>query len=121
MMSVRIAALAALALLGALCNASAQPYPTKGPIRFVLGFPPGPLDIVARPVAQKLEAALGQTIVIENRPGANGAIASEQVARTEPDGYTLLLGTSGTHVTAVHLVKNLPYDPVKDFTPIIAT
>jgi tripartite-type tricarboxylate transporter receptor subunit TctC len=121
-MSLRIAALAALALLGALCGAAtAQPYPTKGPIRFVLGFPPGPLDIVARPVAQKLEAALGQTIVIENRPGANGAIASEQVARTEPDGYTLLLGTSGTHVTAVHLVKNLPYDPVKDFTPIIAT
>jgi tripartite-type tricarboxylate transporter receptor subunit TctC len=100
--------------------AFAQAYPTKGPIRIVLGFPPGPLDIVARPVAQKLESALGQTVVIENRPGANGAIASEQVARTEADGYTLLMGTSGTHVTAVHLVKNLPYDPVKDFTPVIA-
>lgn len=110
--------------LAVMCMAStqtsAQTYPTKGPIRFVLGFPPGPIDIVARPAALKLEAALGQTIIIENRPGANGAIASDQVARSEPDGYNLLLGTSGTHVTSVHLVKNLPYDPVKDFTPIIA-
>lgn len=110
----------AFAAMCASSQASAQAYPSKGPIRFVLGFPPGPLDIVARPVAQKLEAALSQTVIIENRPGANGAIASDQVARSEPDGYNILLGTSGTHVTAVHLVKNLPYDPVKDFTPIIA-
>jgi tripartite-type tricarboxylate transporter receptor subunit TctC len=67
-----------------------------------------------------LQEALGQTVVFENRAGANGAIATEHVMRAVPDGYTILLATSGTHVTAVHLTKNLSYDPVKDFEPIIA-
>jgi tripartite-type tricarboxylate transporter receptor subunit TctC len=120
MWTIRWIGLCLLAALAASPAAAQQAWPSK-PIRLVLGFPPGPLDIVARPVAQKLGDALGQPVVIENRPGANGAIASDQVARSEPDGYTIVLGTSGTHVTAVHLVKNLPYDPVKDFTPIIAT
>src|SRR5712692_8086690 len=87
----------------------------------VVPFPPGPaLDLVARLVGNKLGDALGQTIVIENRSGANGTIGSSLVAHAAPDGYTLLAATAGTHVTAVHLMKSLPYDPVKDFTPIAA-
>lgn len=100
-------------------RAFAQQWPEK-PIRIVIGFPPGPLDIIGRPVAQKLQEAFGQTVIFENRPGANGSIATQQVAKADPDGYTILMGTSGTHVTAVHLFKNLRYDPVKDFDPIIA-
>ena len=99
--------------------AQAQDWPTHQ-LRMILGFPPGPVDIVGRPIAARLQEALGQTVVFENRPGANGAIASEQVARADADGYTILVGTSGTHVTAVHLVKSLRYDPVRDFDPVIA-
>jgi tripartite-type tricarboxylate transporter receptor subunit TctC len=99
--------------------ARAQTWPARQ-IQMILGFPPGPVDIVGRPVAARLQEALGQTVVFENRPGANGAIASEQVMRAAPDGYTILLATSGTHVTAVHLTKNLRYNPVTDFEPIIA-
>jgi tripartite-type tricarboxylate transporter receptor subunit TctC len=99
---------------------SAQKWPERT-IKIVVGFPPGPTDIVTRPLAAKLAEVLGQPVIIENRPGANGSIAAEQVMRSEPDGYNLLVGTSGTHVTAVHLFKNLPYDPVKDFAPIVAT
>jgi tripartite-type tricarboxylate transporter receptor subunit TctC len=97
----------------------AQKWPERT-IRIVVGFPPGPTDIVSRPIADRLSKALGQPVVVENRPGANGSIAAEQVMRADPDGYTLLVGTSGTHVTAVHLFKNLRYDPVKDFAPIVA-
>ena len=87
----------------------------------VVPFPPGPaLDLVARLVGGKIADALGQTIVVENRSGANGTIGSNLVARAAPDGYTLLAATAGTHVTAVHLMKSLPYDPLKDFTPIVA-
>ena len=115
----RFGAVAALCatfgLMGA--TAQAQTWPTRQ-IQMILGFPPGPVDIVGRPVAAKLQEALGQTVVFENRPGANGAIATEQVMRAAPDGYTILLATSGTHVTAVHLTKNLRYNPVKDFEPI---
>lgn len=98
----------------------AQDWPDRA-IRIVVGFPPGPIDIVSRPIADRLSRALGQPVIIENRPGANGSIAAEQVMKAAPDGYTLLVGTSGTHVTAVHLLKNLRYDPVKDFAPIVAT
>jgi tripartite-type tricarboxylate transporter receptor subunit TctC len=98
----------------------AQNWPARS-IRIVVGFPPGPTDLVTRPIAERLSKSLAQPVVIENRPGANGSIAAEQVMKAEPDGYTLLVGTSGTHVTAAHLVKNLRYDPVKDFAPIVAT
>jgi tripartite-type tricarboxylate transporter receptor subunit TctC len=105
----------------ALSPAAAQPWPTAKPITMVVPFPPGPaLDLVARLVGAKLGDALGQTVVVDNRSGANGTIGSNAVARAAPDGYTLLAATSGTHVTAVHLMKSLPYDPVKDFTPIMA-
>jgi tripartite-type tricarboxylate transporter receptor subunit TctC len=96
-----------------------QNWPDRA-IRIVVGFSPGPTDIVSRPIAERLSKVLGQPVVIENRPGANGSIAAEQVMKADPDGYTLLVGTSGTHVTAVHLFKNLRYDPVKDFAPIVA-
>jgi tripartite-type tricarboxylate transporter receptor subunit TctC len=100
--------------------AAAQSWPSR-PLSIVVPFPPGPaLDLVARQVGAKIAAPLGQTVIIENRTGANGAIGSNGVARAAPDGYTLLAATAGTHVTAVHLMKNLPYDPIKDFTPIIA-
>ncbi len=101
--------------------AFAQAWPTARPITMVSPFPPGPpLDLVVRLVSTKVSEALGQSIVVENRAGANGTIGSQLVARAEPDGYTLLAGTAGTHVTAVHLMKSLPYDPVRDFTPIAA-
>src|SRR3954470_24452024 len=100
--------------------AAAQAWPSR-PITMVVPFPPGPaLDLVARQIGAKIAGPLGQAVVIENRTGANGAIGSNAVARSAPDGTTLLAATAGTHVTAVHLMKSLPYDPVKDFTPIIA-
>jgi tripartite-type tricarboxylate transporter receptor subunit TctC len=115
----------ALWLLANLCagpdTAAAQSWPAARPITMVVPFPPGPaLDLVARLVGGKMGEALGQTIVVENRSGANGTIGSNLVARAAPDGYTLLAATAGTHVTAVHLMKSLPYDPLKDFTPIVA-
>ena len=97
----------------------AQGWPSK-PVTVVVPFPPGPLDVVARLMAPKLSAVLGQPVVIDHRAGANGTIGSGAVARMAPDGYTILAGTVGTHVTSVHLTKNLPYDPLKDFTPIVA-
>ena len=100
--------------------AGAQAWPSR-PITIVVPFPPGPaLDLVARQIGAKIAVPLGQTVVIENRTGANGTIGSNGVVRSAPDGHTLLAATAGTHVTAVHLMKNLPYDPIKDFTPIVA-
>ena len=76
--------------------------------------------MIARLVAAKLSESLGQTVIVDNRSGANGMIGSTIVAHAAPDGYTLLAATPASHVTAVHLMKNLPFDPVKDFTPIMA-
>ena len=122
MHAVRLLALGLLASLGVGGGpADAQRWPSARPITMVVPFPPGPaLDLVARRVGGKVSDALGQTIVVENRSGANGTIGSSLVARAAPDGYTLLAATAGTHVTAVHLMKSLAYDPIKDFTPIIA-
>ena len=116
----RLALLLATLCIGA-APAAAQGWPSAKPITMVVPFPPGPaLDLVARLVGGKMSEALGQTVLVDNRSGANGTIGSSAVARAAPDGYTLLAATAGTHVTAVHLLKNLPYDPVKDFTPIVA-
>ena len=117
-------ALAALiTAIGALVSASSaysQSWPSR-PITMIVPFPPGPaLDQVARLVAAKIAGPLGQPVVIENRTGANGAIGSNSVARAAPDGHMLLAATAGTHVTAPYLIKSLPYDPVKDFTPLVA-
>ena len=93
--------------------AFAQTYPVK-PIRFIVGFPPGGTnDILARALAPKMSEYLGQPVVIENRPGASTAIATELAARSAPDGYTILLNAAG-HATNPSLMK-LPFDPVKDF------
>jgi tripartite-type tricarboxylate transporter receptor subunit TctC len=94
---------------------------TAKPITIVVPLPPGPsVDMIARIVAIKLSESLGQTVIVENHGGANGTLGSHLVARAAPDGYTLLAATPASHVTAKFLMKNLPYDPVKDFTPIMA-
>ena len=94
-------------------QALAQTYPAK-PIRFLVGFPPsGTNDIVARAVAQKVQEYIGQSVVVENRGGANTAIATELGARAAPDGYTILLNAPG-HATNPALIK-LSFDPIRDF------
>ena len=98
---------------------SAQAYPTK-PIRIVVPFPAGgTTDVLARAAAQKLAETLGQPAVVDNRPGAGGNIGAELVAKSAPDGYTLLMGTVGTHAINPGLYPKLPYDHVKDFAPVI--
>jgi len=100
--------------------ALAQAWPSK-PIRLVVPYPPGgSTDLLARTIGQKVGEALGQQIIVDNRAGAGGMLGSEIVARSAPDGYTLLLGTGATHGLTLLLSKAIPYDPVKDFTPIAA-
>lgn len=97
----------------------AQTDKIEGPLKIVLPFGPGSgTDIYARIVAQRLSAALKVPAVVENKPGANGILAAEAVARAKPDGNTLLFTTNTTHAANPHLVKRLSYDPVKDFAPI---
>jgi tripartite-type tricarboxylate transporter receptor subunit TctC len=96
----------------------AQPYPVK-PIRMVVPFPPGgPTDIVARLMAPKMAEAFGQQVVIDNRGGAGGAIGTEQVAKSAPDGYTLIMGTIGGLAVAKSLNPKLGYDTLRDLAPI---
>jgi tripartite-type tricarboxylate transporter receptor subunit TctC len=98
--------------------AQAQTYPVK-PVRLIVGFPPGgPTDIVSRLVAPKLSAALGQQVVVENRAGAGGQIATEQVAKAAPDGYTLLMGTIGGIAVAMSLNPKRGYDTLRDLAPV---
>jgi tripartite-type tricarboxylate transporter receptor subunit TctC len=106
-----------LAALPAAAQVS-QKWPER-PIRFIVPFQPGSSsDTVARVVGQKLSERLGQQLVIENRVGASGNIGTEAVARAEPDGYTIGLANTSTHVIAASLSGNLTYDPVKDFAPV---
>ena len=98
--------------------ATAQAWPTK-PIRIVLQFPPGgSTDSVARILAQSMSTTLGQPVLVENRPGADGAIAGDFVARAEPDGHTFFLASNTPMMQVPLLKKNPPYDPVKSFTPV---
>ncbi|MEW6123687.1 MAG: tripartite tricarboxylate transporter substrate binding protein [Pseudomonadota bacterium] len=115
----RRAALAGLALaLAGAAPAFAQSYPTK-PIRFVVPFAAGSAtDTLARVLGQNVSSQLGQPVVVENVPGANGQIAANQVARAAPDGYTVLITSNSTHASNQALVKKLSYDHVKDFEPI---
>ena len=107
----------ALALLSAT-SAWAQAYPNK-PVKLVVPYPPGgPTDIVARVIAERLQAQTGQTFVVENKAGAGGNLGAEAVARAPADGYTLLVSAGNAMSANVSLYKKLPYDPVRDFTPI---
>jgi tripartite-type tricarboxylate transporter receptor subunit TctC len=118
MLRMLVAAIAAL--LGLMSNepSCAQGFPSK-PITIVVPFGPGsPTDTVARIVGQRLGVALNQSILIETKPGANGAIAATYVARAAADGHTLLMGTNSTHSAAPSLNKTIAYDPVKDFSAI---
>jgi tripartite-type tricarboxylate transporter receptor subunit TctC len=100
-------------------TASAQQYPIR-PIRFILGFAPGGgSDTTARAIGTRLSENLGQPVVIDNRAGAGGNIAAEIVARSQPDGYTMLLGNNGILAVNVSLYSKLAFDPVKDFAPVV--
>src|SRR5205085_10123499 len=110
----------AVALVFALMSGSAgsQAYPSRT-VRIVIPFPPGGTsDILARTLAQKLTDEWGQQVIAENRPGAAGNVASEYVAKSKPDGYTLLINTVGTHAINPAIYPSLPFDPLKDFTLI---
>jgi tripartite-type tricarboxylate transporter receptor subunit TctC len=113
-------AFAAIALCSAFAftGAAHAQYPTK-PIKIVVPFPAGgTTDILARAVAADLQKAFGQAVVVENKAGAGGNIGSDSVAKSSPDGYTLLMGTVGTHAINVSLYPKMPYDAVKDFAPV---
>ena len=114
-----VAAVTAAIVLGAAAPALAQGnYPTK-PVRLIVAFPPaGSTDIIARLVGQRLGERLGQQVIIDNRGGAGGTIGTEIAARSSPDGYTLTMGTTSTHVIAPAAYTKLKYDPIKDFDPI---
>jgi len=116
--SIAMVISAALGLLLAAGGVMAQEYPNK-PIRLLVGYVPGGTpDLIARVVGNKLSQVLGQPVVIDNRPGAGGTLATELVARAPADGYTLLLGETGQLVIAPFITKNLRYDTLRDLTPI---
>lgn len=110
--------LSIVVLLAVAPVALGQPYPSK-PVKIIIPFGPGSAtDIVARMLAEELRAAMGQPFIVDNKPGASAQIATEQVAKSAPDGYTLLLTTNTGHSANPYLFKKLPYDPVRDFTPL---
>ena len=114
-----VLAVAAMATAPGAIAQGAAAYPAK-PVRLVVPFPPGgTTDILARAVAQKLSESWGQQVIVDNRPGAGGNIGSDLVAKAAPDGYTLLMGTVGTHAINPSLYTKMPYDHVKDFAPVI--
>jgi len=109
---------AALLLVPLVALAQADAYPSK-PIRLVVNFAPGgTVDLLGRILAQKLSESLGQSVVVENRPGAGGNIGAEAVAKANPDGYTLLMSNGPALTTNAHLYRNIPFDSLRDFVPI---
>jgi tripartite-type tricarboxylate transporter receptor subunit TctC len=99
-------------------SALAQAWPSK-PIKYIVPFAPGgTTDILARTIGEKLSVALGQPVVIENKPGAGGGVGADVTAKAAPDGYTIMGGTISTHAINASLYANLPYDPVKDFAAV---
>jgi len=107
-------------LVGFSQQAALAQYPTK-PVHIVVPYPPGgAVDAFARVLSQQLSDVWGQQVVVDNRPGASTMIGAEQVAKSAPDGYTLLLSAELTFVTVPHLYEKIPYDPLKDFAPITA-
>ena len=120
-MTRRCAALsltATLAILAPHAAAAADAYPAK-PVRFVVAFPPGGgTDIIARSIAQKLAERIAQQVVVDNRPGAGGNIGTDMVAKSAPDGYTLLMGSAGPLAINASLFGKMPFDPIKDLAPV---
>ena len=105
-------------IAAAVTPALAQNYPSR-PVTLVLPFPPGSgIDVTARLVADNLSTRLGQPVVVENKAGANGVLAATHVARSAPDGHTIFMTTNSSHSAAPHLLKSIPYDPVRDFAPV---
>ena len=110
--------LAIAACVLAAGNVLAQAYPAK-PVRVIVGFPPGGgTDVVARVISQKLTEWWGQPVTVENRAGATGTIGADLVAKSSPDGYTLIMGHVNSHAIAPNLFAKLPYDPIKDFAAV---
>ncbi|RZI99094.1 MAG: tripartite tricarboxylate transporter substrate binding protein, partial [Rubrivivax sp.] len=106
------------ALLGTVVGAQAQDFPAR-PLKMVVPFGPGTTtDIVGRVVAEGMGRALGQPLVVENRAGAGGTIGTDQVAKSPADGYTLVMGTVGTHAINTSLYQKLGYDALRDFAPV---
>src|SRR4051794_38195032 len=117
MQVLRLLTVLALSLF-ALTSARAQDFPARA-VRFVVAFPAGgPTDFVARLLADKLKGVLGQSVLVENKSGANAAIGADYVAKSEPDGYTLFFTTISAVAMNPHMRADLPYDPVRDFTPV---
>ena len=115
-----LAALGSAGLTGAAPLAFGQDaaWPSK-PVSYIVPFTPGgSTDVIGRTLCEKLQTALGQPFVVDNKPGAAGAVGAAYVAKAKPDGYTLFGGTISTHAINASLYKNLPYDPVKDFEPV---
>ena len=107
-----------VALAATLCATAAQAQPAPRPIRLIVPYPPGgPLDIVARALAERVKDTLG-AVVVENRPGAGGNLGADVVAKAAADGHTLVMGAVATHAINPWLYRSLPYDPLRDFTPI---
>src|SRR3954447_11963329 len=105
-------------VFASFAGASAQDFPTRA-VRLVVAFPAGgPTDFVARLLADKVKGILGQSVLVENRSGANAAIGADYVAKSEPDGYTLFFTTISAVALNPHMRADLPYDPVRDFTPV---
>ena len=108
-----------LVCIAASAAAVAQPYPSR-PIRFIVPYPPGALtDLLARTIGERLGAALKQAVVVENKPGAGTLVGAEFVAKSAPDGYTLLMATSTTLGMSPAMYKNPPINPVRDFAPVL--
>lgn len=116
--ALRLLRLACLLFPALAFAQGAENFPAK-PVRLVVPFAPGgPTDIAARVIGERLAARWGQQVVVENRPGAGGNVGSEAVARAAPDGYTLVLGVTGSHAINISLMKQMPYHPLKDFEPV---
>ncbi len=110
--------LPAILLLALIAPAAAEEFPSR-PITWVVPFAPGGItDTTSRVVAEEMSKTLGQSVLIDNRAGAGGTVGTEQVARANPDGYTMIYGTQGTMAANVSLRKSLPYDPLKSFLPV---
>ena len=109
---------ATLAILAPHAARAADAYPAK-PVRFVVAFPPGGgTDIIARAIAQKLAERIAQQVVVDNRPGAGGNIGTDIVAKSAPDGYTMLMGSAGPLAINASLFGKMPFDPIKDLAPV---